>query len=248
MQPGEAAASERRRISRLVAIGTVLAVFVCGCATNRRHLDQAMETPRPSQPASIDAAEPYTLGNPDVLEVTIRGQADPPSPSVVGVDGRINLGQRGRAYVEGYTLDQAVLAVADLAHVSPDRVHVQIREYKSRQIYLLGEVASLRRTVPYQGPETAADFLRRAGGISPGALPSEVHIIRSHIQEGEAPEVYHVDLQAIFLKHDERTNVVLQSFDQVYVGETRRSRLTKCLPNWLQPVYEKLLGLKSAEG
>jgi protein involved in polysaccharide export with SLBB domain len=247
MQPGEDAVSVQRRIDRLVAIGMALVLFVAGCATGRRNLDQAMQMPRTPQPLPAAVAEPYTLGYPDVVEVTIRGQADPTNPSVIGVDGRIDLGRRGRAYVEGQTPEQAVRTVAEQAHVSPDRVRLQIQEYKSRQIYLLGEVASLRRTVPYQGPETAADMLRRVGGIAPGAQPSEVHVIRSHIQDGKSPEVFHVDLRAIFLKHDERTNVVLQPFDQVYVGETRRSRLTKCFPAWLQPIYERLLGLKSGE-
>jgi protein involved in polysaccharide export with SLBB domain len=247
MQSGEDAVSEQRRIGRLVAIATALALSVGGCSTSHRNLDQAMQTPRAPQPLPAAVAEPYTLGYPDVVEVTIRGQADPTNPSVIGVDGRIDLGRRGRAYVEGQTPEQAVRTVAEQAHVSPDRVRLQIQEYKSRQIYLLGEVASLRRTVPYQGPETAADMLRRVGGIAPGAQPSEVHVIRSHIQDGKSPEVFHVDLRAIFLKHDERTNVVLQPFDQVYVGETRRSRLTKCFPAWLQPIYERLLGLKSGE-
>jgi protein involved in polysaccharide export with SLBB domain len=89
-----------------------------------------------------------------------------------------------------------------------------------------------------------ADLLKRVGGITPSTQPSEVHVIRSHIQDGHAPEVFHVDLRAIYLKHDDRTNLVLQPFDEVYVGETRQSRLTKCFPNWLKPLYEGLLGLK----
>jgi polysaccharide biosynthesis/export protein len=244
MQPGEDAGSERHKIGRLVAIGTALALSLCGCATSGRNFDQAMQTPRLAQPAFAGPAAPYSLGYPDLLEVTIRGQADPPSPSLIGVDGRIDLGPRGRAYVEGQTLDQAVRTVADVARVAPERVSLQVREYKSQQIYLLGEVASLRRTVPYQGPETVTDFLRRVGGITPGAQPRDVHVIRSHIQDGQSPEVFHIDLQAISVKHDERTNLILLPFDQVYIGESRRSKLTKCFPNWLQPIYELLLGLK----
>jgi protein involved in polysaccharide export with SLBB domain len=243
MQPGEDAASERRKIGRLVAIGTVLTLTVCGCATQSGSLDQVLQTPGPAQPAPATPPAPYSVGYPDVLAISIRGQADPPSPSVVGVDGRIDLGRRGRAYVEDQTLEQAARSVADQAGVSPERVAVQVQEYNSQQIYLLGEVISLRRTAPFQGPETVTDFLQRVGGIAPGAQPREVHVIRSHIQDGRSPEVFHIDLKAITAKHDDRTNVVLQPFDQVYIGETRRSKMTKCLPKWLQPLYEKLLGL-----
>jgi protein involved in polysaccharide export with SLBB domain len=202
-----------------------------------------MQAPRPALSASTAPAAPYRIGYPDALEVTIRGQADPPTPSIVGVDGRIDLGGRGRAYLEGQTLDQAVRTVAEQAGVSPERVSLHVTEYNSQQIYLLGEVVSLRRTAPYQGPETVVDFLQRVGGMAAGAQPKEVHVIRSHIQDGQAPEVFHVDLRAILAKNDDRTNVVLQPFDQVYISETRRAKLTKCLPKWLQPIYEKLLGL-----
>ena len=119
MQPGEDAGSAAAQKSAdSLQSGRRRRLSLCGCATSNRNLDQAMQTPRPAQPASAGPAAPYSLGYPDVLEVTIRGQADPPSPSLVGVDGRIDLGPRGRAYVEGQTLDQAVRTVADVARVA----------------------------------------------------------------------------------------------------------------------------------
>jgi protein involved in polysaccharide export with SLBB domain len=196
-------------------------------------------------PAPAAAVEPYTLGCPDVIEVHLQGQ--PPMSCVVGVDGRVDLGARDRARVEGETLTQASATIAAAAGVAPDQVRLSVREYKSRQIYLTGEVAGRHRTVPYQGPETVADLLRRVGGVTPGAETGDVHVIRSHIADGQAPEDFRVDLRAILLDHDDRTNLVLQPFDQVYVGETRKARLTKCFPRWLRPAYERLLGLKSAE-
>jgi protein involved in polysaccharide export with SLBB domain len=222
-----------------VVVGSLL---FCGCAANQKRIGRAMQTPGPPPPAA--AVEPYTLGCPDVIEVRFQGQTGSPIPCAVGVDGRIELGDRSRVRVEGQTQAQASRTIAAAAGLPPDRVRVSVRDYKSRQIYLSGEVAGLHRTVPYQGPETVADLLRRVGGVTSGAATGDVHVIRSHIIDGQAPEDFHVDLRAIYLDHDDRTNLILQPFDQVYVGETRKSSLTKCFPRWLRPAYEKLFGLK----
>jgi len=71
-----------------------------------------------------------------------------------------------------------------------------------------------------------------------------VQIVRSHVAEGKAPEVFHVDLAAILNKHDLQTNIPLEPFDQIYVGQNRRSKLCPCLPPWLRPLFEALSGMK----
>jgi protein involved in polysaccharide export with SLBB domain len=100
--------------------------------------------------------------------------------------------------------------------------------------------------VPYQGPETVIDLLHRVGGITAGAAQDDVRVIRPHVAEGKPPEVLRVDLQAILLRHDGRTNLYLQPQDQIYVGETREFSLSKCIPPWLRPIYETLCGMRRA--
>jgi polysaccharide biosynthesis/export protein len=246
MQSAEDAASGGRCLGRRLLSALVLgALLLCGCAGSHKRIDNAMQTPPVSRtPFSV---EPYTLGCPDVLEVSIIGQTDVPNRCPVGVDGRLELGNLGRVRVEGQTSAQAVETIATTAGVAPNKVRLRILEYKSRQIYLSGEVAGRHRTVPYQGPETVAELLQRAGGVTPGAEVGDVHVIRSHITDGQTPEDFHVDVHAIYIDHDDRTNLILQPFDQVYVGENRKSSLTKCFPAWLRPTYERLLGLKRHE-
>jgi hypothetical protein len=89
--------------------------------------------------------------------------------------------------------------------------------------------------------------LKRAGGITPGAEPNDVHVVRSHIADGQAPEIFSIDLRAILLRQDQRTNIRLQAYDEVFIGETTQSSLKTCVPRWLQPVYEKLVGLYRPE-
>jgi len=103
---------------------------------------------------------------------------------------------------------------------------------------------SSQRAVPYHGPETVLDLLQRVGGITPGAAPNDVHVIRSRLADNKPPEVFHIDLRAIVMNHDQSTNLRLQPFDQVFVGEAKRSSLEKCLPPCLRPLYEKLCGIR----
>ena len=115
----------------------------------------------------------------------------------VGPDGRIEVGDAGRVRVEGLSAAEAAHQVADELGVAAERVAVRIVDYRSQQVYLVGEVTGLQRAVPYRGPETVLDLLQRTGGITPGASVGEVYVLRAQVAEGKPPEVYHVDLKAI---------------------------------------------------
>jgi len=74
---------------------------------------------------------------------------------------------------------------------------VRVATYKSEQIFLIGQVAGSQSVVPYQGPETVVDLLRRVGGLTPGAAPDDVYVVRSRMVEGRRPEVFRVQLRAL---------------------------------------------------
>jgi hypothetical protein len=78
------------------------------------------------------------------------------------------------------------------------------------------------------------DLLHRAGGLPEGAAVGDITIIRPHVAEGKTPEVFHIDLAAIVLRKDLETNILLQPFDQVHIGQSRRSSFRDCLPPWLR--------------
>src|SRR5262249_11994488 len=92
--------------------------------------------------------------------------------------------------------------------------------------------------------ETVLDLLHRAGGLTSGAAPDDVFVVRSRVAEGTAPQVFRVDLHAILFHDDPRTNIRLQPFDQVFVGETRQFGFSKCIPPWLKPIYEAVVGIR----
>jgi polysaccharide export outer membrane protein len=216
--------------------------FLGGCAFGGRPVDRELMTEPGGEERSQEAAAGYQIGCPDVLEVTAAGNPTLSGRHVVGPDGQIDLGPGGQVRVEGVSAAAAARRVAAFLGLPPDAVDVRVQEYQSQQLYLVGEVNGLQRAVPYQGPETVLDLLRRVG-VTPGAAEGGVYVVRSHIPEGRTPQVFHIALRAIVQEHDQRTNICLQPFDQVHVGETGKSSYKKCIPPCLRPLYEKLCGL-----
>ena len=233
--PARPRRSPRLRPPPLLLILLVLA----GCAPTRSEVDQRL---RADRGPGAGAADNYLVGCPDVLEVTVAGLPDLDCRGPVGVDGCVDLGPLGRPRVEGRTVPAIARLVADRARVPPDRVVVQVAEFRSQQVYLFGEVNGVQKAVPYRGQETVLDLLQRTGGLTPGAAPDDVYVIRPHLVEGTRPEVFHVDLRAIVLKGDQSTNLRLQPFDQVHVGQTHQAKLEHCVPPWLRSLYQSLFG------
>ncbi len=219
-------------------------VFAAGCATVRPQVDRALLADKGMASRGENVAESYAVYCPDVLDVTIDDRPEMTGQREIGPDGRIDLGNAERLRVEGRTVAEVAARIAKAADVPPARVHVRVAEYNSQQIYLIGQVVGLQRAVAYQGSESVLDLLHRVGGITPGAAPDNVYVVRSHVADGRQPEVFRVNLRAILLKQDQRSNIHLQPLDQVFVGETRQFGFEKCVPPWLRPAYEAVCGMR----
>jgi polysaccharide biosynthesis/export protein len=133
--------------------------------------------------------------------------------------------------------------VADHAGLDPSQVRVRVQAYNSQRIFLQGEVKGETRAVPYVGPESVLGMLQRVGGITSGASPTDVQVVRPQVAEGKQPEVFDVNLEAILTKNDHESNVRLRPFDQVHVGQSRSCAIHKALPPWLRPFFDRLCGL-----
>jgi polysaccharide biosynthesis/export protein len=245
MDVGNGWSCEHGRAGRAARVALALVLgLLGGCAWGRPHLDEALLAEAGRADRNQGVADHYLVGCPDVLDVTAQGHPDWSGPHTVKADGRIGLGRLGRVRVEGLAAPEIARRVAELAGVPPAAVRVRVAEYNSQQVYLVGEVTGLQRAVAYQGPETVLDLLQRTGGIRPGAAPGEVHVVRTGVAEGRPPQVFHIDLRAIVLDRDQRTNLRLQPFDQVYVGESRQSCFAKCIPPCLRSLYDSLCGMR----
>ncbi len=196
-------------------------------------------------PAAYGAGleEFYIVHCPDLLAVDAPGRLNDDARPV-GVDGCIPLADGVRLRADGLTTPEIARAAADALGLPAEQVRAGVIEYNSQEIYLFGEAAGGERSVPYQGPETVVDLLRRVGGVAPGAAVGNVQVVRSHVADGTSPELFQVDLAAIVLHGDQKTNVRLEPFDQIYIGQTKRSCLKMALPPWVQALHERVVERK----
>jgi polysaccharide biosynthesis/export protein len=234
MRPGQHRSSWQRRVLFALALG-----LTSGCVTTGPRVAKALMADRDPAAQAADLGERYIVHCPDLLEVEAPGRLDD-AASQVGPDGCIPLADASRFHVEGLTTPEIARAAADWLGLPPEQVRVGVVEYNSQQIYLFGEVAGGERSVPYRGPETVLDLLQRVGGLAPGAAVGNVQVVRSHVADGTSPELFQVDLAAILLHGDPKTNVRLEPFDQIYIGQTKRSCLKPLLPPWVQALHERL--------
>jgi hypothetical protein len=207
--------------------------------------------PEVVQAGYLAAAPPdaYRLGCADVVAVAFADRPDWDRLAAVGLDGRLPLGEVGAPLVEGATAEQAKAAIASLTGLDPAQIAFRVTDPRAGRVYVHGPEGGQQRAVAYRGPEPAVEFLWRVGAIKQGCTDlRDVYVLRPNVAAGGKPEVFQVDVEAVVLDGDHATNVTLWPSDQVYVGETRRSRFSRLLPDWLRPFYRKVVGLLPPDG
>ncbi len=239
----------------------VAALLVAGCADARLFRRSApVAVPAavapvspPVVPASASTPAPpdppvYRIGCPDVVEVAFADRPHWDGLASVDVDGELPLGPAGRVRVEGLSEAAARDAVAAAAGVEPAAVSVRVVDPRAARVFVCGPENGKQRPVAYRGPERALDFLWRVGAVKKGCSDlDDVYVVRSNVSAGGRPQVLRVDVAAVVFDGNPESNVVLQPSDQVYIGETRRSRFGRLVPEWLQPLYRRLVGLFPAD-
>jgi polysaccharide biosynthesis/export protein len=227
-----------RAASLLVALPLLL--HAPGCAKDRVNIEKNLMAQQ-SILRHQGVLEHYRVGCPDVVELALPERPELNGKYEIGPDGRIDLGDYGKVRIEGKTTAEIGKLIAEETGTSGQAT---ISEFRSQHVLLFGEVIGWQRSVPYRGQETVLELLQRVGGLTPGAEPRDVYVVRPHLGDNQRPEVIHVDLHAIVLKHDHTTNVRLMPFDQVYVGETRQAQIEKAIPPWLRSVYQMVWDTK----
>jgi polysaccharide export outer membrane protein len=224
----------------------LLPALPSGCnliQTHQKVAEQLAIGPEAPVTREQTAEEAYRVGFPDVLEIAIPRRPDCSGTFSVTPEGCISIAALGNPRIEGETSGAIARKLSEMTGLPSAEVRCQVRQHASSFVYVYGPVNGPERAVSYHGPESVVSLLRRMGGVQPGAKLKDIHVVRGNVISGQPPQVFNVDLEAILLKKDPKTNVVLQPFDSVYLGEMQRSKLGKALPEWLRPVYRKFCTL-----
>ena len=176
---------------------------------------------------SIDGAPQYRIGPGDLLDVFItRGSTQERLQIPVRANGRISV-SFVELSVDGLTADHAAREIARELSVyfRKPSVEVQVKEYNSKKVSILGAVGATPRggvgTIPLTGRTTLLEAIAKAGGLAPNASLERVRVTR------EPGKSYTVNMFRYIQEGDLSQDFVLDTGDVIFVpervpGEERR--------------------------
>ena len=164
-----------------------LAVLLAGqVAAPAQAPDPAKPAPTPQGAASFSAI--YQIGATDVLGIKVFGEDNLSNNYTVDSDGSITFPLIGRIQVAGKTtreIEEHVTKLLAPDYIRRAQVSVEIATYRSRSIYVIGEVRNPGR-YSIQGPQTLLEVIAHAGSTTPTASNT---IIIQRYKEGIAAAV-----------------------------------------------------------
>lgn len=194
---------------------------------------------------------PYTLGNGDVLQITVWDHpeltvaqgaqqqttarpSDPPQGFVIDHAGNVQVPYAGDVRVAGMTADGARNAVTTaLARyfVNP-KVTVRVTSFRAKQVYVDGEVRTPGNVPVNDIPMTLNEAVNRAGGFAPTADQSRLVLVRdgaSYPLDLPRMLAHGVNPAGVLLRDGDLLRVVPREDNGVYVmGEVNKP--TTALP------------------
>jgi protein involved in polysaccharide export with SLBB domain len=169
----------------------------------------------------------YRIGPGDILDIVVtRGSVQDKIQTVVRPTGSVMV-ILAEVKVDGLTTDQAATVITQELSVFFRRptVDVQIKEYNSKKVTLLGAIGGQTRasasTIPLTGRVTLVEAIAKAGGFQPNASLDRIRVSRA------SGKTYTVNVLRFVQDGDLSQEFVLDAGDTVFVpeqvkGEERR--------------------------
>jgi polysaccharide biosynthesis/export protein len=179
--------------------------------------DAAQSDPAERSPSRTDE---YAIGPGDKLEIAVFGHDDLSKIVEVRGDGTINFPLIGDLRVVGSTpseVDDAITRLLKKDYLVDPQVSVDVKEYQSHSVTVIGEVRSPGRYVLKRNMRLI-DLLAEAGGATKEA-GSEIVVTRHMDEGGRATPPISVDRDRL-LSHDNlEANIALMDGDIITIGE-----------------------------
>jgi polysaccharide export outer membrane protein len=164
----------------------------------------------------------YSIGEGDLLRITVYDNPDLTTEARVSGEGKITFPLIGEVMISSMTANEAEKKIAGLlneGYIVRPQVSIFISEYKSRKVTVLGEVAKPGLVV-LRGASTLMEVISDAGGITQNAGDT-LSIQRKVIKGGEKKDKEEVaaivDLKRLFEDGDVTVNVPVLDGDSIYV-------------------------------
>lgn len=172
----------------------------------------------------------YPVGPGDVVEISVPAIEELRTSLVrISGDGSVSLPFVGKMQVAGLTEDELRQKVLERLkqYMYKPRVLVFVREYRSRQVAVLGAVTRPGLYSLTSGADTLLDVISQAGGITPGADPKIYFIPAEPVEKAQGIEIAST-LPKDFLQQDptplilKRTEPILIDIKEVAFGGTQK--------------------------
>ena len=162
----------------------------------------------------------YRIGAGDKLEIAVFGHDDLSKIVEVRADGTINFPMIGDVPVAGRTVsevDEAITRVLGKDYLVDPQVSVDIKEYQSQWVTILGEVRTPGRYFLKRNMRLI-DLLAEAGGATKEA-GSEILITRRQVDAAAPPRSIAVEREQLMSHENQEANVALVDGDIIAIGE-----------------------------
>jgi polysaccharide export outer membrane protein len=180
---------------------------------------EARQAPPPVQTATGPGGQPlpadYVIGPDDVLAISYWRNEDMSAEVVVRPDGRISLPLLNDIVAAGLTPEQLRLAIVEAASpiIESPAVTVQVRELKSRKVYITGMVAQ-PNAYPLTGPTRVIQLISMAGGLLEYAKTKDIRVVRT---EGDRQVSFRFNYNDFRQGRNLEQNILLRPGDTVVV-------------------------------
>lgn len=188
----------------------------------------------------------YTLGPDDVVEITVLRHPEFSGTYPINLEGKIQYKFVGDIEVTGLTkkeLEEKIKGIISGFVISPE-VNITIVEYKSKVIYVLGEVANpgkyymrsdtipVREAVVQAGLPTLSAATRRCQLITPA-------------QDGNAKTKF-INLYTLLYSGNLKDNVEMHPGDVLYVPATTMTKIMRVINPVTSPAVSAASGKRAA--
>jgi polysaccharide biosynthesis/export protein len=162
----------------------------------------------------------YRIGAGDKLEISVFGHEDLNKVVEVRGDGTINYPLIGSLEVAGKTVtqvDEQITGLLAKDFLVDPQVSVDVREYQSQWVTIIGEVRTPGRYVLKRNMRLI-DLLAEAAGATKEA-GTEILVTRRQDQDGHQPRQIVVNRDRLLSRDNQDANLILEHGDIVTIGE-----------------------------
>ncbi len=203
----------------------VLAVFFSGCASSQPVGGKVAGAPdsdvilaKALEGLQAEKQE-YKISPQDQLSISVYQEEDLKRDVRVSQNGKISFPLVGELEVGGLTTLEAQAKLASLlkAYLIEPHVALQIKDFHSRKVFVLGEVSKPGSyEIPSDQPLTVVEAVALAGGMSKIAAAGKTRVVRN---TGSKIENIVVPVDEV-TRGEKEKDVMLQPGDVVFVPQT----------------------------